>query len=178
MLHNLVCLSVVISSNFQNPGFSGKLQNVFFSALNVNGGMAMRLALKTLVVMLISILMWGCSSVQPKGSPAEPAATNSVDRPGYVETGKASFYAHGHQSRKTASGELYDQKLNTAAHRTLPFGARVRVTNMGNGKSIVVKINDRGPFVKDRILDLSQAAFSSIADASSGIIDVKIEVIE
>jgi len=101
-----------------------------------------------------------------------------MDRVGYVKMGKASFYADKHQSKKTASGDLYDFKLNTAAHRTLPFGTKVRVTNMENGKSVVVKINDRGPFIKNRILDLSKSAFSSIAGASSGIIDVKIEVIE
>lgn len=138
----------------------------------------MRFAFNALVVILISTLMWGCSSVKPTSGSAQPATTSSVDRAGYVETGKASFYAHEHQSKKTASGELYDLQQNTAAHRTLPFGTRVRVTNMENGKSVVVKINDRGPFVKNRILDLSQVAFDSIADASSGLIEVKIEVIE
>src|SRR3954467_12276564 len=135
--------------------------------------------INTLVVIFISTLMLGCSSVKPvSNSPQPTTATNSMDRIGYVETGKASFYAAKHQSKKTASGELYDQKLNTAAHRTLPFGTTVRVTNMLNGKSVVVKINDRGPFIKNRILDLSQSAFSSVAGASSGIIEVKIEVIE
>lgn len=138
----------------------------------------MRLALKALVAILISASMWGCSSVQPKVPSAPPAGTNSVDRPAYVEIGKASFYANVHQSKKTASGEIYDQKLNTAAHKKLPFGTNVRVTNVENGKTVVVKINDRGPFVKGRILDLSKSAFSSIASTASGIIEVKIEVIE
>jgi len=96
----------------------------------------------------------------------------------YVETGKASFYANLHQSKKTASGEIYDHNLITAAHKTLPFGTKVRVTNINNGKTVVVKINDRGPFVKGRILDLSRSAFSSIASTSSGVIEVKIEVIK
>jgi rare lipoprotein A len=138
----------------------------------------MRFILKALVVIFISTFMWGCSSVQPTSGSAQPKTTSSVDRAGYAETGKASFYADKHQSKKTASGEIYDYKLNTAAHRTLPFGTKVRVTNMENGKSVVVKINDRGPFVKNRILDLSQSAFRSIADASSGVIEVKIEIIE
>lgn len=143
----------------------------------------MRFALKALVVMLISTFMWGCSSVQPKNSPTQSTSTtqpipNNVDQAGYVETGKASFYGDEHQSKKTASGELYDLKLNTAAHRTLPLGTKIRVTNIENGKSVVVKINDRGPFIKNRILDLSHAAFTSIASSSSGIIEVKIEVIE
>jgi len=139
----------------------------------------MKFVLKILIVMLISALMWGCSSVQPKtGSPQPTMTTNNENRTSYVETGRASFYANKHQSKKTASGELYDPKLNTAAHRTLPFNTKVRVTNMENGKSVVVKINDRGPFVKDRILDLSQSAFHSIASTSSGVIEVKIETIE
>lgn len=138
----------------------------------------MRFVFKALVVIFISTFMWGCSSIQTTSGTAQLKTTHSVDRAGYVETGKASFYANVHQSKKTANGEVYDYKLNTAAHRTLPFGTKVRVTNMANGKSVVVKINDRGPFVKNRILDLSQSAFRSIADASSGIIEVQIEIIE
>ncbi len=140
----------------------------------------MRLVSNALVVMFISTFMWGCSSVQPKSDPAPPtpATTSNADSADHAETGKASFYADKHLSKKTANGEVYDHKLNTAAHRSLPFGTRVRVTNLGNGKSVVVKINDRGPFIKDRVLDLSRSAFDSIADVSSGIIEVKIEIIE
>lgn len=129
----------------------------------------MKLSLKLLFVIAISTLMWGCSSHQSKSNP---------ERAGYVETGKASFYANKHQLKKTASGEIYDHKLSTAAHKTLPFGVNVRVTNLENGKSVVVKINDRGPFVKGRIIDLSRSAFDRIANKASGVIEVKIEVIE
>lgn len=138
----------------------------------------MRLALKALVAIFISAFMWGCSSVQPTAPSTPPTQTSSADRPAYVETGKASFYANVHQLKKTASGEIYDHKLSTAAHKKLPFGTKIRVTNLENGKTVVVKINDRGPFVKGRILDLSKSAFSSIASQSAGIINVKIEVIE
>lgn len=138
----------------------------------------MRLAVKALVVIIFSTFLWGCSSVKSKAPSAPPTGTSSVDRPAYAETGKASFYANLHQSKKTASGEIYDHKLNTAAHKKLPFDTKVRVTNLANGKTVVVKINDRGPFIKGRILDLSKSAFSSIANTSSGIIEVKIEVIE
>ncbi len=138
----------------------------------------MRFALNALIVILISTFLWGCSSVKSKAPSAPPTGTSNVNRPVYIETGKASFYANLHQSKKTASGEIYDHKLNTAAHKKLPFGTKVRVTNVENGKTVVVKINDRGPFVKGRILDLSKSAFSSIANTSSGIIKVKIEVIE
>jgi rare lipoprotein A len=138
----------------------------------------MKLALKALVAILISAFMWGCSSVKPTVPPNQPTATSGKDQSVYIETGKASFYANVHQLKKTASGEIYDHKLNTAAHKKLPFGTKIRVTNLENGKTVVVKINDRGPFVKGRILDLSRSAFSSIANVSSGIIKVKIEVIE
>ena len=97
---------------------------------------------------------------------------------GYTQSGRASFYAMKFQSRKTASGELYDKYKKTAAHKKLPFGAKVKVTNKKNGKSVIVKINDRGPFVKGRIIDLSSSAFSSIANLDAGVIKVKIEVIK
>jgi rare lipoprotein A len=96
---------------------------------------------------------------------------------GYTEFGKASYYAMKFQSKKTASGELYDRAKKTAAHKKLPFGTKVRVTNIKNSKSVIVKINDRGPFVKGRIVDLSNSAFSRIANLDAGVIKVKIEVI-
>jgi rare lipoprotein A len=74
------------------------------------------------------------------------------------------------QSKKTASGELYDKAKKTAAHRKLPFGTKVKVTNTKNWKSVIVKINDRGPFEKGRIVDLSGSAFSRIANFDDGVI--------
>lgn len=102
----------------------------------------------------------------------------SRDRSGFTQTGKASYYADKFQNRKTASGELYKHKLKTAAHKKLPFGTRVRVRNVENGKTVVVKINDRGPFAKKRIIDLSKSAFESIGQLSAGVLDVEIQVIE
>ena len=96
---------------------------------------------------------------------------------GFTESGQASFYADQHQNRKTASGETYKHELKTAAHKKLPFGSYVRATNLETGKSVVVKINDRGPFSKGRIIDLSKSAFSAIGNTSSGLIKVKIEVV-
>ena len=113
--------------------------------------------------------MVGCSNFQQK---------NTKDWVGYSETGKASFYADKHQSRKTASGEIYKHSLNTAAHKTLPLGTKVKVTNVENRKSVVFKINDRGPFVKGRIIDLSKSAFSTIGSTSSGLMNVHIEVVK
>jgi len=82
------------------------------------------------------------------------------------------------QFRKTASGERFNNYSNTAAHRELPFGTKVKVTNVKSRKSVIVKINDRGPFIKGRIIDLSRSAFSSIGNIDSGIINVEIEVIK
>jgi rare lipoprotein A len=97
---------------------------------------------------------------------------------GHKETGEASFYAMKYQSRKTASGEIFDQSAYTAAHNQLPFGTNVKVTNLKNGKSVIVRINDRGPFVKGRIIDLSRSAFSKIGDTRDGVITVTIEVVD
>src|SRR5690606_36890069 len=94
---------------------------------------------------------------------------------GHTETGKASFYADRFQNRKTASGELYKIGRNTAAHRTLPFGSQVRVTNVRNGKSVVVRINDRGPFVRGRVIDLSRSAFASIGYSPAVLLNVRME---
>lgn len=72
----------------------------------------------------------------------------------------------------------YGAKGLTAAHRTLPFGTKVKVTNVNNGKSVIVTINDRGPFIKGRIIDMSKSSFAKIADLSEGVVDVEIEVVE
>ena len=82
------------------------------------------------------------------------------------------------QFRKTASGEKFNNYSMTAAHKTLPFGTKVIVTNINNGKTVTVKINDRGPFVKGRIIDLTRAAFSKIENVDKGIVKVRIEVVD
>ncbi len=97
---------------------------------------------------------------------------------GFQETGTASYYGNRYHFRKTASGERFNQYALTAAHKRLPFGSKVRVTNLSNGKSIVVVINDRGPFIRGRIIDLSKTAFNRIGDLKSGLITVKIKVIK
>ena len=95
-----------------------------------------------------------------------------------VLTGPASWYGPKFHGRTTASGEPFDMDDLTAAHRTLPFGTRVRVTNEANGKSIIVRINDRGPFHGKRVIDLSRKAAKSIGLMSRGVGPVKIEVLE
>jgi rare lipoprotein A len=93
------------------------------------------------------------------------------------QDGLASYYADSYDGRKTASGERFDIAAFTAAHRTLPFGTRVRVTNQDNGKSVVVRITDRGPFVKGRVIDLSPAAAKKIDMIHAGVVPVKLEVL-
>jgi len=95
-----------------------------------------------------------------------------------LETGKASYYAMKFKGRRTASGEIYDPTKLTAAHPSLPFGTPVRVTNLYNKASVVVRINDRGPHTKSRIIDLSYAAAQKLGIIQKGIADVAIEVIE
>lgn len=92
-----------------------------------------------------------------------------------VAIGKASYYANRFHGRTTANGETFDMKEFTAAHRSLPFGTIVRVTNLNNGKMVFVKINDRGPYIKNRIIDLSKAAAKQLDLVDSGVGRVKIE---
>ena len=124
--------------------------------------------MKNLILIVLLLIVAGCSTTQPG------AAGNWA---GYKEKGQASFYADRHQNQKTASGQPYRHDLSTAAHKKLPFGSVVKVTNTSNGKSVVVTINDRGPFVRGRVIDLSKSAFSRIGNTSAGLLNVEIEVI-
>ena len=94
------------------------------------------------------------------------------------QTGEATYYSDKYQGRKTASGELYDRSKYTAAHRTLPFGALVQVTNIKSGQSVVVKINDMGPSKESRIIDLSYAAAEAIGVVRAGVAQVRLDVLE
>lgn len=100
-----------------------------------------------------------------------------IAQAGYVEEGQASYYAPSFHGRRTASGEKYDRWAMTAAHRTLPFNTHVRVTNRRTGKSVVVRINDRGPVSPRRIIDLSEAAAKELGILQQGVAQVKIEVV-
>lgn len=106
----------------------------------------------------------------------EQARPRSAPRGSTV--GRASYYGPGFQGKKTASGERFDMNALTAAHRRLPFGTRVRVTNLDNGKAVVVRINDRGPFKKSRIIDLSLAAARKIGMTTTGTARVRLEVLK
>jgi len=94
------------------------------------------------------------------------------------EEGMASYYADSLNGNPTASGEAYDRTELTAAHRTLSFGTRVKVTNLDNGQSVVVRINDRGPHVEDRVIDVSGAAAQKLGLIESGTAKVKVDVLD
>ncbi len=97
---------------------------------------------------------------------------------GYIEEGEGSYYAASFEGLRTASGERYSRSAFTAAHRTLPFGTRVKVTHLRTGKTTIVRINDRGPHRQGRIIDLSEAAARELGILAEGVARVRIEVIE
>lgn len=121
------------------------------------------------ISLTILFFLAGCSSHRNYKTPQ--------DLVGYSESGKASYYSMKYQYRKTASGERFNNYSMTAAHKSLPFGTQVIVTNINNGKTVKVTINDRGPYVKGRIIDLTQAAFSKIESLDKGIAVVEIRAV-
>jgi rare lipoprotein A len=94
------------------------------------------------------------------------------------KTSYASYYHEKFNGRKTASGEIFDNAKFTAANRTLPFGTSIKVTNLNNGKEVIVKVNDRGPYHSTRALDMSKAAFDEIGDTGNGTIPVEYEIVD
>jgi rare lipoprotein A len=127
-------------------------------------------------------------SSQPAPQPGQPGASrpsgppSAVERqpavPGvYIEEGVASWYGLPFNGRRTSNGEIYDMHEFTAAHRTLPFNCVVRVTNLNNGKHTEVRINDRGPFVANRVIDLSLSAAQAIEMVGTGTANVRLEIL-
>jgi rare lipoprotein A len=110
--------------------------------------------------------------------PLEAPAPAPVESATSLGRGSASFYAAKFNGRRTASGEVFDNGAMTAAHRTLPFGSMVRVTNPANGRSVIVRINDRGPFVRGRSIDVSRAAAEQLGMVSRGHAIVELELVE
>jgi rare lipoprotein A len=116
-------------------------------------------------------------STPTRSTEAARSARTPAVSPDYVETGKASWYGHPYHGRAAANGEIYDMEKMTAAHRTLPFDTWVRVVNLANEKAIDVRITDRGPFVGNRIIDLSHAAAREIGLIGPGTAEVRVEVV-
>ena len=117
------------------------------------------------------------SDDEPKAKPAKKTAKASGGGGSAFQSGMASWYGGNFHGRKTANGETYNMWSLTAAHKTLAFGTRVRVTNTRNGDYVDVRINDRGPFVGGRIIDLSRAAAGEIGLTSSGVAPVKVAIL-
>ena len=150
-----------------------------------------------LLTMCLGLLLFqGCALLQrpePIETPAQPAAPNTSSgvQPAPVpqtaqknpavaaklpQTGEASWYGAQHQGKQTASGTIYDQAGLTAAHPSLPFGSKIKVTNLANGKSVEVEITDRGPAAGNRIIDLSEAAAKVLDMIESGTATVRLEL--
>lgn len=118
-------------------------------------------------------------AIKPPPAAAASMADSAVNlRVVQVRYGNASYYGGEFAGRATASGEVYDPGRLTAAHRTLPFGTICRVTNLANGRQVLVVINDRGPFIRDRIIDLSFQAARSLGAILPGVVPVKVEILK
>ncbi|OGU72118.1 MAG: hypothetical protein A2V93_06040 [Ignavibacteria bacterium RBG_16_34_14] len=131
-----------------------------------------------LLVAVIASLFFGCSSSTRFGK-EESESNKEYDKENILETveGVASYYSEEFHGRKTANGEIYDMYGLTAAHKTYPFNTEVRVTNLSNGKAVVLRINDRMPGYKGRIIDVSFQAARELGMILSGTANVKVEVL-
>ena len=148
---------------------------------------------REVLLLALAISVTGCAGRKPVAAsappPMAPAATPpaTADRAirstdahegsAYIEEGNASWYGAPFHGRHTSNGEVYDMNKMTAAHRTMAFGTIVKVTNLTNGKTAVVRITDRGPFIENRIIDLSMAAAKAIESIGPGVVPVRLEVI-
>ena len=139
-----------------------------------------------LLAMCLGLLLsYGCAMLQRPSdiaAPSQPPPTKPTTKTSPAvqtklpQTGQASWYGAQHQGKQTASGKIFDQARLTAAHRSLPFGSKIKVTNLANGKSVEVEITDRGPVAENRIIDLSQAAAKALEVLESGTTTVRLEL--
>lgn len=127
----------------------------------------------------LALSLAACAAPRPEPQPAPSApvadAPPAAPAPSFAQQGVASWYGKSHHGRRTANGETYDMSAMTAAHRSLPFGTVVRVTRLDDGRSVKVRINDRGPYARGRIIDLSAQAAEAIGMSEVGIARVKVE---
>lgn len=137
-----------------------------------DGGARPRLGVLTILLLVVTA---ACGGYRPP--PEMPPPQTSVD-PGWTQTGIASWYGPGFDGRATASGEVFDMDAMTAAHLTLPLGTRIEVTVLETGRRTEVRVNDRGPFVDDRVLDVSRAAARRLGFLQDGTARVRIRVVE
>lgn len=151
-----------------------------------SGTFPMYAASPAMLGVIAALLFFSCSSsprftydrlAEPKGTSSKAPGKNISGKPSTAE-GLASYYAHDFHGKKTANGETFDMHKLTAAHRSYPFDTKVKVTNLDNGKSVVVRINDRGPFKLERIMDLSLGAAEALDMVKSGTARIRLEVVE
>jgi len=126
------------------------------------------------MLLMASVIMASCTPAPLYRQGDESGGSTGK---GWVETGEASWYGGKFHGRQTASGEIYDMHGISAAHKTLPLGTRVRVTNLSNDRQLIVRVNDRGPFIKGRIIDCSREAARQLGFLDAGVTRVKIEVV-
>ncbi len=142
-----------------------------------------------LLWLVLVVVVSGCATARATAPPSAPAPPRAAvpppspprlpgpDSGAFEQTGVASWYGRQHHGKRTASGEAYDMNGLTAAHRTLPLGTRVRVTNLDNGRSVDVRINDRGPFAGNRLIDLSYAAARRLGAVGVGVFRVGLKTL-
>jgi rare lipoprotein A len=141
--------------------------------------MTRKTCMKTVMIAAIALAFSprGASAAGPSPSAQEHPLSAQTAAHRTVQFGVASYYGRWHRGRITASGVPFDDRKLTAAHRTLPLGTHVKVTNLKNGRSVVVKINDRGPYVHHRLIDLSAAAARILGFTHRGVTPVKVRVV-
>jgi len=124
----------------------------------------------------VLLLVLACTACQEKD--AKIVAAPVKKDASFEQRGKASFYARKFHGKETASGEIFDNNELVAAHKTLPLGTKVKVTNLENDRAVIVRINDRGPYIRGRIIDLSRAAARRVDMVEDGTTPVKVEKLE
>lgn len=129
------------------------------------------------LALLTALVMSGCAVIGPAYYRVSDPPLSCASAQGYDKEGKASWYGQTHHGRRTSSGETFDMNGLTAAHRSLPLGSTIRVTNLTNGRSVVLRVNDRGPFVGGRIIDVSHRAARELNFVQAGVARVRVETV-
>ena len=129
------------------------------------------------LLLALMLAMTACTPPPKTAAPEPPLARERPPGPVAI-VGKASWYGAFHHGRRTASGEIFDMRALTAAHRSLPLGTRLRVTNLANGRAVDVRVNDRGPFVRGRIIDVSRGVAVALGAVATGVFPVELVILD
>ncbi len=173
--HSLVQLTTTRPDPAYNPRMFKSIAAPSLALLLVIAGCAPVVSVSPAVLPAVTATVAASSNAGAAALPSQ-TATEAANL-GQVVTGVASWYGPGFAGRHTASGEIFNPADLTAAHRTLPFNTRVRVTHVASGQAVIVRINDRGPFKDNRIIDLSRAAADAIGLTASGVGQVRLEIL-